>query len=451
MPASIPCPICGHDCPLQAQVCPICGAALDHDGLPATVPARPGHPAAPPPPGPGHDAASQPSSAESPNGTIPYARTGAPPSPAPRPGHTGPFRVRPPEPAPHPTDEPALEQPHAETSGPVASDAPACPGCGAVLPASARFCPQCGATATPRAQPQAAATVSCPTCGAPVKPTAKFCPQCGALRSDQAPSQSPPPAAPPPPGRQDIPAPPRPQLVSGSMAPPPAPPAPPAAGPPGPPVPFQPQPAASAMAQPTAVPSAALPLEYASIGRRFLAMIMDGVLLNLLLAFPSATMMQSLGLAPQQGAMAATVAILFWCWLYFALFESSRFQATPGKRAMGIVVTDLAGRRIPLGRASLRYAGKLLSGLILMLGFVMAIFSPRKQALHDRLAATLVLRAQPQAVRPPAGQSETAPTSRPAPLPAATCPHCGVALSKRTAKFCGACGGRIVETEEGAD
>lgn len=173
-------------------------------------------------------------------------------------------------------------------------------------------------------------------------------------------------------------------------------------------------------------------------------MIMDGVLLNLLLAFPSAAMMQSLGLAPEQGAVAAMAAMLFWCWLYFALFESSRFQATPGKRAMGIVVTDLAGRRISLGRASLRYVGKLLSGLILMLGFVMAFFSPRKQALHDRLAATLVLRAQPEAVHPRAGQSKTEPTARPAPSPAGTCPHCGMPLSKRTAKFCGTCGGKIV-------
>lgn len=79
-------------------------------------------------------------------------------------------------------------------------------------------------------------------------------------------------------------------------------------------------------------------------------------------------------------------------WIYFASMESSGWQATLGKKALGLKVTDLAGNRITFARASGRFFGKLLSGMILMIGFFMAGFTERKQALHDILAGCLVLR-----------------------------------------------------------
>jgi uncharacterized RDD family membrane protein YckC len=79
-------------------------------------------------------------------------------------------------------------------------------------------------------------------------------------------------------------------------------------------------------------------------------------------------------------------------WLYFALFESSSWQATPGKRALGLFVADMQGRRISFARATGRYFGKILSGLILLIGFLMIGFTERKQGLHDILADCLVLR-----------------------------------------------------------
>jgi len=80
-------------------------------------------------------------------------------------------------------------------------------------------------------------------------------------------------------------------------------------------------------------------------------------------------------------------------WLYFAYLESGEKQATWGKQAMNIYVTDLAGNRLSFGRASLRYFGKIISGLIpLFIGYIMAGFTERKQALHDMIASTLVLR-----------------------------------------------------------
>jgi uncharacterized RDD family membrane protein YckC len=79
-------------------------------------------------------------------------------------------------------------------------------------------------------------------------------------------------------------------------------------------------------------------------------------------------------------------------WLYFAILESSGWQATYGKRALGIMVTDVAGRRIGFGRATARHFAKLLSGLFAGVGFLMIAWSSQRQGLHDGLAKTLVVR-----------------------------------------------------------
>jgi uncharacterized RDD family membrane protein YckC len=79
-------------------------------------------------------------------------------------------------------------------------------------------------------------------------------------------------------------------------------------------------------------------------------------------------------------------------WLYFALQESSAAQATLGKRLLGLQVTDRVGGRIGFGRATGRYFGKLISALALYIGFMMAGWTQRKQALHDMMADTLVVR-----------------------------------------------------------
>lgn len=79
-------------------------------------------------------------------------------------------------------------------------------------------------------------------------------------------------------------------------------------------------------------------------------------------------------------------------WLYHALMESSAKQATLGRMALGIRVTDLNGNRIGFGRATGRYFAKILSALILGIGFLMAAFTAKKQALHDIPAGTLVVR-----------------------------------------------------------
>jgi len=80
------------------------------------------------------------------------------------------------------------------------------------------------------------------------------------------------------------------------------------------------------------------------------------------------------------------------CWLYSAILESSSKQATLGKMALGLTVTDTKTQRIGFGQASGRYFAKYISFLILCVGFMMAGFTKRKQGLHDLIASTLVLR-----------------------------------------------------------
>ena len=80
-------------------------------------------------------------------------------------------------------------------------------------------------------------------------------------------------------------------------------------------------------------------------------------------------------------------------WLYHAYLESGEKQATWGKQALGLYVTDLMGKPVTFGRASGRFFAKLVTGMIpLGIGYIMAGFTERKQALHDMIASCLVLR-----------------------------------------------------------
>lgn len=79
-------------------------------------------------------------------------------------------------------------------------------------------------------------------------------------------------------------------------------------------------------------------------------------------------------------------------WIYFAAFESSAKQATPGKMSLGLIVTDTQGRRVSFGRASGRFWAKILSSLPLGLGYLLVAVTQRKQAFHDLLCQTLVQR-----------------------------------------------------------
>lgn len=133
----------------------------------------------------------------------------------------------------------------------------------------------------------------------------------------------------------------------------------------------------------TSVPPAAAGL-YAGFWRRVAAYVVD----SFVLLIPGAIAGAVLG---HEGA-ATFVQVILW-WLYKALLESGARQATVGKMAFGIKVTDLQGERISFARASGRFFGMFVSALILGIGFLLAAFTARKQALHDMMAGCVVVRA----------------------------------------------------------
>jgi uncharacterized RDD family membrane protein YckC/predicted DNA-binding WGR domain protein len=92
------------------------------------------------------------------------------------------------------------------------------------------------------------------------------------------------------------------------------------------------------------------------------------------------------------GGMLVSIAILATGIGYPVYFESSAWQATPGKRAMGLIVTDLQGNRISPSRAFARLLAKMGVSTMLTsgIGFLTALFTGKKQALHDFIAGTVV-------------------------------------------------------------
>ena len=88
-----------------------------------------------------------------------------------------------------------------------------------------------------------------------------------------------------------------------------------------------------------------------------------------------------------------TLASIVLVWIYNASMESSIHQGTLGKMALGLIVTDSQGQPIGFGHATGRYFAKIITGLIpLGIGYAMAGFTEKKQALHDMIAGCLVLR-----------------------------------------------------------
>jgi len=158
---------------------------------------------------------------------------------------------------------------------------------------------------------------------------------------------------------------------------------------------------------------AAVPrVEYAGFWLRFLAFLIDNAVMGIgfvLILIPLIFLtglggfiseihpdedMNDVGIFMLIGLLflAATVSLLL-TWLYHALMESSEWQATLGKRVLGLVVTDMAGGRVSFGRATGRHFAKIITNMVpAFIGYIMAGFTERKQALHDMIAGCLVLR-----------------------------------------------------------
>jgi uncharacterized RDD family membrane protein YckC len=151
---------------------------------------------------------------------------------------------------------------------------------------------------------------------------------------------------------------------------------------------------------------------YAGFWLRFVAYIIDGLIIGipfgviiLILLAATGVLAGIQNIRPGQtpnaifalfgvGAILCVIVIaLAGSWLYYAWCESSEWQATLGKKALGLYVTDMEGRRITFGRASGRFFAKMITGLIPFgIGYMLAGFTAKKQALHDMIASCLVLR-----------------------------------------------------------
>lgn len=148
-------------------------------------------------------------------------------------------------------------------------------------------------------------------------------------------------------------------------------------------------------------------VHYAGFWLRFFAIIIDSAALSIvlwplmfwmflragLITLPPGQPLGQEEIMQRAGTVFAVEAIVFVAvGLYYSLMESSPWQATLGKRALGLQVTDLHGNRVSFGRATGRYFAKIVSGLTLSIGYLMAGFTRRKQALHDIISECLVIR-----------------------------------------------------------
>ncbi len=131
-------------------------------------------------------------------------------------------------------------------------------------------------------------------------------------------------------------------------------------------------------------------MTYAGFGKRFLAFLIDILLVSfgaglLLLIFTKGDLK-----APDAENAANGLGLIVG-WLYYATMESSSAQATVGKLALGIQVTDMNGKRIRFGRATGRHFSKIVSAICFMIGFLMIIFTEKQQGMHDKIADCLVV------------------------------------------------------------
>ena len=157
---------------------------------------------------------------------------------------------------------------------------------------------------------------------------------------------------------------------------------------------------------------------YAGLGRRFIAFVVDTILILLIgivvitffnlangikFAYYIAVQHAPISDLTESGTIDAALSpiiaafgmlVIIIPWLYYASFESSRSQATPGKLLMRTVVTDMDGNKPTFARVTLRHFAKFISTLIIFIGFLMIGLTKRKQGLHDKIAGCLVLLQQ---------------------------------------------------------
>ncbi len=153
---------------------------------------------------------------------------------------------------------------------------------------------------------------------------------------------------------------------------------------------------------------------YAGFGQRLIAVIIDVIIIGVVQSFVFVPILAAVGFGfasgaenmdlsdPDQaaGLVGTIMAAAGGAWLlatviqvlYFTFMESSKMQATVGKLALGLKVTDLEGNKLDFTKALIRNLSRIISGMIMLIGYIIAAFTEKKQALHDIIAGTLVLK-----------------------------------------------------------
>jgi uncharacterized RDD family membrane protein YckC len=172
-----------------------------------------------------------------------------------------------------------------------------------------------------------------------------------------------------------------------------------------------------------------LPTRYASLSKRFIAFVVDIIIVMLLVGTLEAALgalwlpldfignltkwvglrnaFDSMvfhlpGILRGQPSDIPGLLVLAIIALYHAAFEAGPRQATPGKMLFGLFVADQNGQRISWRRGLGRGFGRLVSIMTCFIGFFVALLAPRNQALHDMMAHTLVLEPESPVPSPPA-------------------------------------------------
>ncbi len=153
---------------------------------------------------------------------------------------------------------------------------------------------------------------------------------------------------------------------------------------------------------------------YAGFWLRFVAYIIDAIIIYVVQSFVFIPLFAMFGVSfasqmsnpevmteaeaigmigPIMGMMGATMILgIIISVAYWSIMEASKLQATVGKLALGLIVTDAQGNRLNVGQAIIRNLCKIISSMILFIGYIMAGFTDKKQGLHDMIANTLVVK-----------------------------------------------------------
>lgn len=140
-------------------------------------------------------------------------------------------------------------------------------------------------------------------------------------------------------------------------------------------------------------------LVYAGFWTRFGAKFIDGIVLYMINTVTSMALTGGL-VSPQVGQnpaaflgrVMAVTGLQMAVALAYSVFFVGKFEATPGKMAVGIKIVTPDGGRVGYGRAFGRHFAEFLSSIILGIGYLMAAFDQEKRALHDRICATRVVK-----------------------------------------------------------